>query len=248
MDTPDRPGGQDLAVVVAALTKQIEALDRTPEDLIDFDHIESTTGIPADAVGRLFAGEAVTADELNHSFPERLKFLRRTRLRDDGKQYSGEQLARRVGIAKPTMSALIRGDRKPNLDVNRELERIFHVSPGFFTMSGEEALVKALERVSDQVLVLSQLKGVQIQHMALRGSIAAGDDELAQELRAALISGLAPPPPASEPQPEDCELRELTDTMRALPAGRRHSVMNVVRGVLGLAHDEAPEGANSPKR
>ncbi|MCQ1580430.1 helix-turn-helix domain-containing protein [Streptomyces parvus] len=248
MDTPDIPGGQALAAVVAALTKQIEALDRTPEDLIDFEHIESKTGIPADTVKRLFAGEAVPSEELNHSFPERLEFLRRTHLREDGKRYSAEQLAGHMGIAKPTMTALIRGDRNPNLDVNKSLERFFRVSPGFFTMSGEEALVKALERVSDQVLVLCQLKGVRIEHMALRGSIAVGDDELAQELRAALVSGLAPPERSREPQPEDSELRELTDTMRALPAGRRRSVMNVVRGVLGLAHDEAPEGPDQLKK
>lgn len=247
MDTPDTPGGQDLAAVVAALTKQIEALARTPEDLIDFDHIESTTGIPAVTVARLFAGETVTPDDLSRSFPERLQFLRRTRPRADGKQYSSEQLASRVGISKPTMSAYTRGDRNPKPEVNRQLERIFGVSPGFLTMSGEEALVRALERVSDQVMVLSRLKGVKIEHLALRGSITVGDDELAQELRAALLGGLTTATPAPEQQPEDSELRELTDTMRALPAGRRRSVVNVVRGVLGLAHDETSEGPTYPK-
>lgn len=248
MDTPDTLGEHDLARVVAALTDQIRALDRTPEGLVDFDHIESTTGIAADTVRRLFAGEAVPSEELNHSFPERLQFLRRTHLREDGKQYSADQLAQRVGIARATMTALIRGDRNPNLEVNTSLERLFGVTPGFFTMSGEEALVKALERVSDQVLVLAQLKGVRIEHLALRGSIAAGNDELAQELRAALLSGLAPPARAAEPHPEDTELRELTDTIGALPAGRRRSVLNVVRGVLGLAHDDVPNSPDHPKR
>ncbi|MFH8257809.1 helix-turn-helix domain-containing protein [Streptomyces roseolus] len=247
MDTPDTPGEQDLARVVAALTKQIKALDRTPEGLIDFGHIESTTGIEADTVRRLFAGEAVAPEALNHSFPERLHFLRKTHPREDGKQYSADQLAQRVGIARATMTALIRGDRNPNVDVNRSLERLFGVTPGFLTMSGEEALVKALERVSDQVLLLAQLRGVRIEHLALRGSIATGNDELAQELRAALLSGLATPAPPAEAQPEDTELRELTDTMRALPAGRRRSVLNVVRGVLGLAHDE-PDSSEQPKR
>lgn len=209
--------------------------------MIDFDHIETTTAIPAGVVQRLFAGETVPSEELNLSFPDRLKFLRRTRPRDDGKPYSAEQLAQHVGISKPTMTAVLRGDRNPNLEVNTALERFFNVPPGFFTMSGDEALVKALERVSDQVLFLCRLKGVKVEHLALRGSIAAGDDELSQQLREALLSGLAAP--AATPQPEDRELTELTDTMRALPAGRRRNVMDVVRGVLGLAHSDAAEGA-----
>ncbi|MFI5864723.1 helix-turn-helix domain-containing protein [Streptomyces sp. NPDC051546] len=242
MDTPDIPGEQDLARVVAALTKQFGALDRTPERMMDFDHIESTTGIPAATVRRLFTGEPVAPDDLNRSFKQRLEFLRRTRPREDGKPYSAEQLAQVVGIAKPTMSAQIRGDRKPTLEVNNKLEEFFGVAPGFFTMSGEEALVNALARVSDQVLVLSQAKGIHVEHLALRGSIAAGNDELAQELRAALFGGLASPSRSAEQHPEEHELRELTDTMRALPAGRRRSVMNVVRGVLGLAHDDESAG------
>ncbi|MFE9250698.1 helix-turn-helix transcriptional regulator [Streptomyces sp. NPDC007088] len=241
MDMRDMPGGQDVAAVVAALTKQIEPLGTPPEALIDFDHIEETTAIPAGVVQRLFAGEVVPPEELDLSFPERLKFLRRTRPRDDGKPYSAEQLAYQVGISKPTMTAVLRGDRNPNLEVNTALERFFDVPSGFFTMSGAEALVKALERVSDQVLFLCRFRGVKVEHLALRGSIATGDDELSQQLRKALLSGFTTPAPT--PQPEDRELTELTNTMRALPAGRRRSVMHVVRGVLGLAHSDTDEGA-----
>ncbi|WP_405968911.1 helix-turn-helix domain-containing protein (plasmid) [Streptomyces sp. NBC_00015] len=248
MDMPDTPGGQDVAAVVAALTKQIEALGRAPEALINFAHIEATTAIPADVVARLFAGEAVPSEDLELSFQERLQFLRRTRLREDGKSYSGEQLARHLGISKPTMTAVLRGDRNPNLDVNTGLERFFNVAPGFFTMRGEEALIKALERVSDQVLFLCRFKGVSVQHVALRGSIAEGDDELSQQLREALLEGLASQAPATALQPEDRELTELTTAMRALPAGRRRGVMDVVRGVLGLAHPDAPEAPSSPAK
>ncbi|WP_434598531.1 helix-turn-helix domain-containing protein [Streptomyces sp. A5-4] len=244
MDTPDTPGGRDVAAVVAALSKQIEALGSTPEGLIDFAHIEATTAIPAGVAQRLFSGATVPPEELNLSFPERLKFLRRTRPRADGKQYSAEQLAHHLGISKPTMTAVLRGDRNPNLEVNTGLERFFDVPPGFFTMSGDEALIKALERVSDQVLFLCRFKGVEIEHMALRGSIAAGDDELSQQLRQALLSGFTAPAPATAQQPEERELREFTDTMRAMPAGRRRSVMRVVRGVLGLAHSDGSDGSD----
>lgn len=245
MDTPDSLGEQDVAAAVAKLKEQLETLGRTT-DVINFERIESTTGIPVDVVKRLFAGEAVAREEYDLSFQQRLQFLRRTRLREDGKEYSAIDIARAIGVSKPTITALLRGDRNPSLEVSASLARFFRVQSAFFTIDGGEALLNELKPVAEQASWLAEFRGVKLEHLALRGTIPSGSDDLAQDLREAMRRAMDPPPPTADGQPEDSELREFTNTMRSLPASRRRSVMDVVRGVLGLANGDSPEGADQP--
>lgn len=228
---------EGVAAVLAEVKTELENLGHTIE-VIDFQRLTFQTGIAEVTLRKLFAGEAVSPDEVDPPFKDRLRFLIETRPHEDGRQYTRPELAAAAGCDKSMITHLLNGTRKPGFDTSRRLAIHFKV-PGFFTVGPEKALLDALDPVLVQARFIAELKGQQVEHVALRGSLAAGSDELAQQLQRAIQdvveNARSQPPAESAAAEDDPELREFTDTMRSLPTGHRKSVMSILRSAVGLA-------------
>lgn len=232
MNTPHPSEERDVKAAIETLRDQAAGLGSTLEELTNFERITHLTSIPEETVRRLFAGEDVSDAELNPSFTERLRFLHETRRGPGGEKYRISEIAEGARVSKEAVSKMLNGTRKAGLDVGAALERFFGVAPGYFTMSGPDALLAALAEMGESLNYIALLKGRRVEHLALRGNLTTGDDRLARELRHALQNAL------ESEQPEDPEIREITATVRALPEGRRTSVLGIIRNVLGLAKSD----------
>ncbi|WP_446045632.1 helix-turn-helix domain-containing protein [Streptomyces olivaceus] len=235
METSDTPTVQDVAAVVTSLKKEIGDLDLALTDVISYEQIALATAIPAATVQGLFVGDHVTREDLNRSFHERLQFLRETRRRPDGELYRPAEIAQAVGVSKEMVTKLLNGARKAGLDVSASLERFFEVNPGFFTISGEQALLTALAPTIQRVELLGVLRGRDNEGVSLRGSLTAGTDRLSEALRAEI---------AGRSRSEDPEISEIARKMRSLPDSRRSSVLRIIGNVLGLARTDDVESGS----
>lgn len=127
-----------------------------------------------------------------------------TKLREDGKRYTQGQIAEYVGVTVATIQNLLRGTRNPGLDVASKLETFFEVPAGRLSRDGSDALVSALDRTVEGVMLMAQLKGIELSNLSLRGgSPLVGDDALAKAVRSALNEAdaqrRAAPPRSSRP-------------------------------------------------
>ncbi|WP_331753001.1 helix-turn-helix transcriptional regulator (plasmid) [Streptomyces sp. NBC_00637] len=226
---------EGVAAALAAVRAELEGLGHTL-DVIPFDRLAYKTGIAESTIRKLFAGEPVSPNEVDPPFKDRLQFLLETRHHPEGRQYTRAELAEAAHVDRSMISNLLNGKRQPGFETSRDLAKHFKV-PGFFSIGPEEALLAALEPVLEQARMLAELKGHQVERVALRGS-PAGSDELARELNAAIHQVLATAKTmkqAPQDPDDDPELRELTDTMRSLPPSSRKGVMGILRSAVGLA-------------
>ncbi|WP_329020691.1 helix-turn-helix domain-containing protein [Streptomyces sp. NBC_01601] len=236
-ETTTEPEG--VAAAMAAVKTELESLGHTL-DVIKFDRLAYETGLAESTIRKLFAGESVSPEEIDPPFKDRLRFLLETRLHEDGRPYTRPELAAAAHVHPTMITNLLNGKRQPGFETSRALAKHFKV-PHFFTTGPEEALLVALKPVLEQARLLAELRGQRVTHVALRGSLTAGSDELSRDLQEAIRHVVAsaqtsgrPAPPAPEPE-DDPELRELTDTVRALPESSRSGVMGILRSVVGLA-------------
>lgn len=227
---------EGVAAALAAVKTELEELGHTL-DVIKLDRLTYETGIAESTLRKLFAGESVSLEEVDPPFKDKLRFLIETRLHPDGRQYTRTELADAAHVDRSMITNLLNGKRKPGFETSRDLANHFKV-PGFFTVGPEEALRAALEPVLEQARLLAQLKGQRVERVALRGSLSAGSEELSRELQAAIqqVVATAQSMNQSAPDPDDDpELRELTDTVRSLPASSRKGVLGILRSAVGLA-------------
>jgi transcriptional regulator with XRE-family HTH domain len=227
-----------VAAALAGVKAELEELGHTIE-VINFARITHETCITEATLRKLFAGEPVSHDEVDPPFKDRLRFLIETRLHPEGRQYTRAELAAAAGCDRSMITHLLNGTRKPGFDTSNKLANHLK-APGFFSIGPENALLTALEPVLVQARFLAKLKGEQVEHVALRGSLSAGSDELAEQLQAAMQQVVdsahatqAPAAPAGED--EDPELMKLTAELRSLPPTRRRGVMSIIKSVMGLA-------------
>ncbi|MFI6277960.1 helix-turn-helix transcriptional regulator [Streptomyces sp. NPDC050988] len=238
MENTTEPEG--VAAALAAVKAELEELGHTL-DVIMFDQLAHETGIAESTIRKLFAGEPVGPEEVDPPFKDRLRFLMETRLHPDGRQYTRPELAAAAHVDRSMITNLLTGKRKPGLETTKALAKHFKV-PGFFTIGPEEALLAALEPVLIEARFLARVKGQQVEHVALRGSVTGGSSDLSRQLQAAIDEVLATAQSMKEASPEpddDPELRELTDTVRSLPASSRKGVMGALRSAVGLARKNA---------
>jgi transcriptional regulator with XRE-family HTH domain len=227
---------EGVAAALAAVRAELEELGHTL-DVIPFDRLAFKTGIAESTIRKLFAGEPVSPEEVDPPFKDRLRFLMETRHHPDGRPYTRPELADAVGVDRSMITNLLNGKRQPGFETSRDLAKHFKV-PGFFSIGPEEALLAALEPVLEQARMIAELKGHQVQRVALRGSLTAGSDELARELQDAIHQVMATAKTmkqASQEPDDDPELRELTDKVRSLPASDRRGVLGILRSAVGLA-------------
>ena len=225
-----------VAAALARVRAELEELGFTIE-VINFEGLTYQTGIAETTVRKLFAGEAVSPDEVDPPFSDRLRFLMETHLHEDGRQYTRPEIAASAECNKSMINHLLAGTRKPGFDTSRKLADHFK-APGFFTLGPEKLLLDALEPVLVQARFIARLKGQQVEHVALRGSLDTGSDELQRQLQEAIdrVLDTAPPQAPAEPAAaeDDPEVQEFTDTMRSLPPTHRRSVLGILRSAVGL--------------
>ncbi|MEU5199034.1 helix-turn-helix transcriptional regulator [Streptomyces scabiei] len=233
---------EGVAAALAAVKAELEELGHTL-DVIMFDQLAYETGIAESTIRKLFAGEPVSPEEIDPPFKDRLRFLMETRLHPDGRQYTRPELAAAANVDRSMITNLLSGKRKPGLETTKALEKHFKV-PGFFTIGPEGSLRAALEPVLMEARFLARVKGQRVEHMALRGSVTAGSNDLSRQLQAAIDEVLATAQGmqrASQEGEDVPELLELTDTVRSLPASKRKGVISVLRSAVGLAgKDDQP--------
>ncbi|MFF9074580.1 helix-turn-helix domain-containing protein [Streptomyces sp. NPDC014872] len=227
METSGATGGvNDVAEKVATLKDQIEQLGMTVDELIDFPEVAKRAALPETVIRRLFAGEVVPSEEIDLPFSERLQHLVPTKLREDGKRYTQGQIAEYVGVTVATIQNLLRGTRKPGLDVASKLETFFDVPAGRLSRDGSDALVSALDRTVEGVMLMAQLKGIELTNLSLRGgSPLVGDDALAKAVRSALNEADAQRRAAPT---EILEAREIGEELRKIPEEERPSFKDMV--------------------
>ncbi|MFJ8785734.1 helix-turn-helix domain-containing protein [Streptomyces sp. NPDC102476] len=228
---------EDVAAALAEVKAELEELGHTIE-VIDFGQLTYKTGIAEATVRALFAGRPVSPEEVDPPFKDQLRFLRETRLKEDGRKHTFLEVANAVGVAKSTITNLLNGTRNPGFEISKDLAEFFK-APGFFTIGPKKALLDALEPVLVQARFLAEFKGGGVEHVALRGSLADGSDQLDQELRAAIqqvveMARASQAPAETAAADDDPELRELTDKVRSLSPTHRRSVMGIFRSVVGL--------------
>ncbi|MGW9440675.1 helix-turn-helix domain-containing protein [Streptomyces sp. NPDC055607] len=228
------PPPDDLAALIAAINDLLPAVAMTHEDL-ELDSVALQTGIPEDAVLALLRGEKVPDTKLDPSFTDRLAFLLETRRAPDGKPYPKTQIAEALGLSRGMVFALFSGDREAGRAVTAALEEFFDVDPGFLSTSGRRALTRALRPLYASLLTLSTLRGERVDRLAMHGGADVANIRLAGRLQEALTAVLARqgPRPASEPDPQERELREITEQVRALAPSSRSRLIGSIRGLLG---------------
>ncbi|MGW7433247.1 hypothetical protein ACWGIN_27370 [Streptomyces sp. NPDC054861] len=221
----------DLAALITAINNLLPSVAMTHEDL-ELDAVAHETGIPEDVVLALLRGQPVPDDKLNPSFTERLAFLLDTRRAPDGKPFSKTGIAEALGVSRGMVFALFSGDREGGRTVSASLEEFFGVDPGFLSTSGRRGLARALRPVHASLVTLSTLHGERVSHLALRSGIDAADIRLAGKLQEALAAVLAQPVPEPATDPQEQELQEIADQVRALAPPSRTRLMGKIRGLL----------------
>lgn len=77
---------------------------------------------------------------MNPTFSDRLNLLFRTKLREDGREYTHEEVARAAGLSVAAISKLRHGQiNEPKRNVIANLATFFGVSPNFFFTNEEQA-------------------------------------------------------------------------------------------------------------
>lgn len=228
----DASKADDFSGIITSINQLLLTLGLDHEDL-DLEGISYQTAIPVDRVRSLLAGAETEPEDLHDTFKQRLIFLRETRLKPDGKRYTLDEIATGTGVSHGQIGYLLNGERRPGFTVLASLEQFFDVSPGFFTATERQALSRALQPVHESLMHLALLKGKGISHLALRSSITPGSSSrLGLELRAALEAAI------SQPEPEDPEVRELTNTMLSLPTKCRRQIFPLIKDMLGLVRTD----------
>ncbi len=184
----------------------------------------------------LLDGTDVDPGDVQQNFQQRLNFLRETRLKPDGKQYTLDEIGAGAGISHGSVGYLLKGQRSPGLAALASLESFFGVQPGFFTATERQALLRALGPIRDQLTHLALLRGKSVPRLAMGN----GASPLSKELRDALEDT------QTQPNDEDPEVRILTDTVKSLPDRSRKRILPVVWGVLDLVREEDDEPDRAP--
>ncbi|WP_053725191.1 helix-turn-helix domain-containing protein [Streptomyces sp. WM6378] len=243
--TPEGIGVADeLEVVLSSVNDLIKELGYAP-DGFNIDRLVYRTGIPADQVEQLLNGAPADEPEnLHSSVHRRLVFLRDTRRRPDGAEYSYDEIAVRLGISRAQVYNVFTAKRNPGLQVTVELEKFFRVEAGFLTLTDRQALARALKPIREQLTYVAMLKnrGVGYNQLALRSALATEDDAAwGKELMAALGA-------AMDRSEQEQELQELTDSVRALPSRSRRRIIPLMRGMLGLTRADEDPASDSKDR
>ncbi|MFC4502343.1 MULTISPECIES: XRE family transcriptional regulator [Streptomyces] len=140
----------DTHTALSEARERLEELTGRPGRLaesLDVADLSYRTGVPAETVAALLAGDAVVREtDLGERVRQRLDFIRETRRRPDGKRYSLDELARIAGTSRQWLSEW-RTSGLPSLEHADRIRRFFGLAAGFLTADDAEALHTALQPV-----------------------------------------------------------------------------------------------------
>ncbi|MFC9816514.1 helix-turn-helix transcriptional regulator [Streptomyces virginiae] len=172
---------------LALLEQLIEEADLEWATVLDPRPLSMSTGLPVNVVWAGLTRRPMPQLKFHQQVAERLGFLRETRLRPDGGQYSQGEIADAAEVTPQWVGELLKGRKKPSLELAAVIEDFFKVPRGFLTATPSQALNRALEEKlaleqAQQLTDLRELKEkFKLRSVAFRGApetIAAMQDLL----------------------------------------------------------------------
>lgn len=141
-----------LAASVARVAELADKLGLSHSEVFDVHNLSEASGVPAEVVGALLAGQRAGEPDLQARFLQRFDLLRRTRLKPNGRRYTQQEIADGAGMSRQQAGALINGDRRPTMEHCDAIQRFFKVHAGFLTAEDADALDGALQRTEQTLL------------------------------------------------------------------------------------------------
>ncbi|WP_432190248.1 hypothetical protein [Streptomyces sp. Tue6028] len=180
-----------LTETLAELDILLERLGRSRATELDIDDLAREACLSPDVVVALLDGGEPPAEDFTARVVSRIKMLRETRLRPDGKPYSWQEIADSFGVSRASLSGLVSGHGKsgPLASTQAGIETFFFSEPtGFLSAEPASALNAALSQVVERLSREEALEHLGVQEVALRSAagLSAGDWELVNMLIARL--------------------------------------------------------------
>ncbi|MFE5536470.1 helix-turn-helix transcriptional regulator [Streptomyces sp. NPDC056492] len=154
----------------------IEEAELDWEGVLDAEAISWDTGLPVGIVRAGLSRRPMAEIDFLEQVVERLKFLRRTRLRRDGVPYTQTEIAEGAGVTPQWVGELLKGRAVPKLEHAARIEDFFRVPRGFLTATPSQALDRAF-REKLETLQAQQLAGLkalkeryELRKVAFRGA------------------------------------------------------------------------------
>ncbi|MFG2985634.1 helix-turn-helix transcriptional regulator [Streptomyces sp. NPDC048258] len=158
------------------LEELIEEADLDWATVLDPEPLSMSTGLPVSVVRAGLTRRPMPQTDFQQQVAQRLAFLRETRLRPDGGQYTQAEIAEEAEVTPQWVGELLKGRKVPSLELASRIEDLFKVPRGFLTATPSQALNRALEErlaheQAQQLTGLRELKErFQLRSIAFRGA------------------------------------------------------------------------------
>lgn len=158
------------------LEELIGEADLDRDAVLDPVPLSMSTGLPVTAVRAGLARRPMPQTDFQRQVAQRLAFLRETRLRADGGQYTQAEIADGADVTPQWVGELLKGRKVPSLELASRIEDLFEVPRGFLTATPSQALGRALEErlAHEQARQLTGLRELkerfQLRSVAFRGA------------------------------------------------------------------------------
>ncbi|OEJ22291.1 helix-turn-helix transcriptional regulator [Streptomyces subrutilus] len=158
------------------LEQLVEEADLDWATVLDPVPLSMSTGLPVGVVRAGLTRRPMPQADFQQQVAERLAFLRETRLRPDGGQYSQGEIAAGADVTPQWVGELLKGRKVPSLELAARIEDLFKVPRGFLTATPSQALARALEEklADEQARQLSGLRELKekykLRSVAFRGA------------------------------------------------------------------------------
>ncbi|MFB7982809.1 helix-turn-helix transcriptional regulator [Streptomyces vinaceus] len=146
---------------LSLLEELIEEADLDWDKVLDAESISWDTGLPVAIVRAGLSRRPMAEIDFLEQVVERLKFLRRTRLRRDGAPYTQTEIAEGAGVTPQWVGELLKGRAVPKLEHAARIEDFFRVQRGFLTATPSQALDRAFREKLETVQA-QQLAGLKV--------------------------------------------------------------------------------------
>ncbi|KPI15383.1 helix-turn-helix domain protein [Actinobacteria bacterium OV450] len=169
------------------LEELIEEAELDWDKVLDAEVISWNTGLPVGVVRAGLSRRPLAEIDFLEQVVERLKFLRRTRLRRDGAPYTQTEIAEGAGVTPQWVGELLKGRAAPKLEHAARIEDFFQVPRGFLTATPSQALDRAFREKLETVQA-QQLAGLKVlkERFELRKVAFRGAPETLAKMQALL--------------------------------------------------------------
>ncbi|MFJ3206241.1 helix-turn-helix transcriptional regulator [Streptomyces sp. NPDC086989] len=169
------------------LEELIEEAELDWDKVLDAEAISWNTGLPVGVVRAGLSRRPLVEVDFLEQVVERLKFLRRTRLRRDGAPYTQTEIAEGAGVTPQWVGELLKGRAVPKLEHAARIEDFFQVPRGFLTATPSQALDRAFREKLETVQA-QQLAGLKVlkERFELRKVAFRGAPETLAKMQALL--------------------------------------------------------------